>query len=98
MTAENSTNEDPLSILKEEARDVAIKYGAQWCEEATTVFANRIILRLGGVQIYVPRQSHQDKKVRDNEVRGRFNGRNLRDLAREFGVTERTIRRILHNS
>lgn len=87
--------EDALSIIEDEARAVAVCYGAQWCDEAAATLIRRLVTRLGGVQVYVPRQSLAERKARDESVRARFNGCNVRELARDFGTSERTIRRIL---
>lgn len=87
--------EDPLSIIEDEARAVAVCYGAQWCDEAAATLVRRIVDRLGGSQVYVPRQSMVHKQNRDAEIRAQFNGLNIRDLAKKYRTSERTIRRII---
>lgn len=46
--------------------------------------------RIGGREVYVPAA---DKMDRDAQIRARFNGRNLREVMREFGVSQRTVYR-----
>lgn len=87
--------EDPLAIINEEAKAVAMHYGATWCDEAAALLARRIASRLGGSQLYVPMQTAADRKARDAQLRGRFDGTNVRALAREFRTSERTVRRVL---
>lgn len=87
--------EDPLAVIADEAKTVAVCYGALWCDEAAATLVRRIVMRLGGLQVYVPRQTLSQRSKRDESVRARFNGRNVRQLALEFGMSERTVRRIL---
>lgn len=89
------SEEDSLSIINEEAKAVAMRYGAAWCDEAAALLARRLADRLGGTQLYIPMQSVADRKARDVELRKRFDGKNIRALAREFHTSERTVRRIL---
>lgn len=87
--------EDPLEIINDEARAVAISHGAVWCDDADALLKRRIMKRLGGVQLYVPRQSLTERIDRNQAIRSRFDGRNIRELALEFQTSERTIRRIV---
>ncbi len=50
---------------------------------------------LGGMQVYVPKGERLRKHIRNMEIYYRFNGRNVRELARQFGQTEQSIYRIL---
>ena len=47
----------------------------------------------GGDKLYVPKAKSHDKEVRDKEIVSRWNGRNTRELAIEYGVAVNTIRR-----
>jgi Mor family transcriptional regulator len=55
----------------------------------------RLAERLGGAQLYVPRLSISARRTRDEQIRAQFDGRNARQLAREFHTSERTVRRVL---
>lgn len=46
--------------------------------------------RMGGREVYIPAA---DKVNRDAQIRAMFNGRNLREVMREFGVSQRTVYR-----
>lgn len=46
--------------------------------------------RMGGREVYIPAPS---KANRDRQIRAVFNGRNLREVMREFGVSKRTVYR-----
>ncbi|WP_354318750.1 Mor transcription activator family protein [Pseudacidovorax sp. 1753] len=95
MKNSTSAPEDPLSIIENEARAVAILYGAEWCGRASETLMRRLVERLGGVQVYIPRITRVERATRDTEIRSRFNGKNLRQLARDYSTSERTIRRVV---
>lgn len=49
---------------------------------------------MGGKRIYIPsaRQRNEDKiKTRDQQIVAMFNGRNLKEVMRVFGVSRRTV-------
>lgn len=48
--------------------------------------------RMGGREVYIPAS---DKADRDAQIRAMFNGRNLREVMREFQVSQRTVYRAL---
>lgn len=50
---------------------------------------------LGGSQVYFPHQLLN--QYRDRRIYQLANGRNTAELAREFGLTERHVARIVHN-
>lgn len=98
MKTHDPSYEDPIVIIENEARVVAVHYGAIWGDEARLALMRRIAARLGGTQIYFPRQRGEDRRLRDEEIRARFNGRNIRALAVAFKLSERTVRRIVEAS
>ncbi|WP_370646129.1 Mor transcription activator family protein [Pseudacidovorax sp. NFM-22] len=98
MNTPDHAQECPLSIIADEARNVAICCGAQWSPGATADLMRRLAACLGGMEIYIPRESAAERLTRHEKIRNRFNGRNVRELAKEFGISERTIRRILRAS
>jgi Mor family transcriptional regulator len=53
--------------------------------------AERLMLRLGGDSLYVPKSRRVDRAA----VHEAFDGTNYAELARAHGVTERRIRQIL---
>ncbi len=86
--------EDPIDILEQEARAVAQCFGITASDDAAAMFVERILLRLGGENIYVPKKRQQDRQRIRDEIRRRFNGTNGGALAREFGVSARWVRLI----
>lgn len=59
--------------------------------------AVRISLALGGNVVYVPALGELHKLARDERIRKEFrSGRTARALSRRFGLTERSIWRILN--
>lgn len=58
----------------------------------------KIIDYAGGTQIYIPKRETIERPLRDKAVLQEYNGYNTKQLARKYGVTERTIRRIVNVS
>lgn len=56
---------------------------------------DRVALRCGGGQFYLPKGLALKLSQRDREIFDRFNGRNKRELAREYGVSEMRIDQIV---
>ena len=97
-TPETPPTDDPLEILQEEARAVAQCFGVATCDEAAAALVDRIILRLGGGYIYVPRRGTRERLRVQAEIRRRFDGLNGAALAKEFGLTPRHIRRLVRKT
>ena len=87
--------QDPLEIIEEEAKAMARCFGISAPDIAAASLMDRILLRLGGAHIYVPRRSMRDHRRMYSEIALRFNGSNLFQLAREYELTPRHLRRIL---
>lgn len=94
MTEPHSSDE-PLAIIEEEARAMAQCFGVAAPDEAAASLMDRILLRLGGEHIYFPKRRTRARQRDREELLKRFDGRNLFELAREFGMTPRHLRRIL---
>lgn len=93
--AENHFRDDPISVLEEEARAVARRFGVAACNEVAAAFVDRVLLRLGGGYVYVPRRRTEERQRIRREIADRFNGKNSKELAREFSMTPRHVRRIV---
>jgi Mor family transcriptional regulator len=87
--------DEPLAIIEEEARAVAQRFGVAMPEAAAASLIDRIVLRLGGVHVYLPKRTSRDRNRIRTEIFTRFNGRNLFELAQEYKMTPRHLRRIL---
>lgn len=57
--------------------------------------AERVRKVLGGGDLYLPNGRYWEASLRANKIRASFNGRNYRELAREFGITEMRVRQII---
>ncbi|WP_409976485.1 Mor transcription activator family protein [Variovorax sp. CY25R-8] len=70
-------------------------FGVTAPDQAAASLVDRIMLRLGGAHIYVPRRTTRERLRTYGEIANRFNGSNLFELAREYGMTPRHLRRII---
>ena len=50
----------------------------------------------GGQSLYIPKRETLGREGRDREIRARYNGANTRALARQFRLSERYVRKIVH--
>lgn len=87
--------DDPLAVIEEEVRALARGLGAASPDDVASLLVDRILLRLGGAHIYVPKRRARERQRVLEAIRSRFNGSNLFELAREFGLTPRHVRRLL---
>lgn len=87
--------DDPLHILEEEARAVAMSFGVSACDAAAAALVDRVIRRLAGTNFYVHSASTRARQRVQTEMRRKFNGTNLRELASEYGMSVRHARRIV---
>lgn len=102
MTPENPTrmkkftdNIDPVAVIEQEARAVALSFGVSTPDDVAAALIERVLMRLGGGQLYLPKRSAQLQRARHQEIRARFKGNNVAELAREYGLTPRSVRRIV---
>lgn len=86
---------DPIAVLREELAAAAICHGVERVEDLTEALVARVVQRLGGAQVYVPSIATLERERIAQEVRVKFNGRNTRALAREYGVSVRWVQRLL---
>ena len=83
---------DPVLVIQQEARAVAQSFGVAVPDEAAAALVERLLLRLGGSKVYVPKLN---RRAAHSVIRERFDGSNLKQLAREHGLSVRHVRRIL---
>ena len=55
----------------------------------------KIIDTAGGEFLYFPKRSTLERDLRRKAILGEFDGTNLRQLARKYGLSERHVRSIL---
>ena len=56
------------------------------------------VREFGGTNVYVPNLRTIFKECVDREIIYQFNGKNIRELARTYGYSERHIRRLVQNN
>lgn len=86
---------DPVEVIEQEALAVARCFGIAASDEMAAALVDRILLRLGGAQLYLPRRSTRARQHVRLEIARRFNGRNIDELARDLAVTTRYVRKIV---
>lgn len=86
---------DPIAVLREELAAAALCHGVERVEDLTEELVRRYVQRLGGVQVYVRSKRSREKSKIADEIRERFTGRNAMELANEYGLTTRHVRRLL---
>lgn len=86
---------DPIAILREEAIAAAIAHGADRCEELAENLVHRYVNRVGGLPVYVRQAKAMERSRLHEDIRRRWTGDNLPDLARETGLSTRHLRRIV---
>ena len=56
-----------------------------------------LVKQYAGMHIYIPEHETFKANQRNAEIRADFNGYNFRELARKYGLTESSIRRIVED-
>ncbi len=76
---------------------VKFEYQQQGIDDVKAVLKTTLAIAdcLGGVQQYLPKGERLRKYIRNMEIYYRFNGRNVRELARQYRQTEQNIYRII---
>lgn len=99
MSTQPAHNEDTaVQLLYEVTAIVREETGLS--ESLASHFAEAITRglrkRLGGQDLYIPANgSHAERQERDVAIRREFNGRNLDDLCRKYGISQRQGYRII---
>ncbi len=86
---------DPIAVLREELTAAAVCHGVERVEDLTEALVSRYVDRLGGAQVYVKSKRSVEQSKVAAQIRARFTGRNARDLAIEYGLTLRHVRRLV---
>lgn len=56
----------------------------------------KLVRHFGGTSIYIQKADKVSKSSRDEQIKLKFNGGNYKALAREFNLSESSIRKILN--
>lgn len=84
---------DPVSVIRREARAVALSFGVAAADDVASALIDRLRMVLGGDAMYLPK--YRAASFRHREIRAKFTGDNAHELAREYGLTPRSVRRII---
>src|SRR5438552_2562542 len=85
---------DALAVIEEEALAVARCFGVPVETEMAAALVERVAFRLGGREVYVGGARIARERVYA-EMRRRFTGANIPELAEVFGKSQRQVRRIV---
>ena len=94
-TPSSANKLDPIAVLREELAAAALCHGVERVEDLTEALVDRYVQRLGGNTVYVRNARVLQRERLAQEVRAKFNGRNTRALAREYGVSVRWVQKLL---
>lgn len=86
---------DPIAIIREEARAVALCFGVAVPDDAAASMVERVQARLAGVNVYIPARSSRDRQRVRELILAQWTGDNVKALAREHGLTPRGVRKII---
>jgi len=80
------------NLLKDFRADVYIRFGHGVAEQ----LGRLLFEHFSGQRVRFPSYREFIREVEDRRIRNAFNGRNHNELARRFGRSEKTIRRIVN--
>lgn len=89
----DETTDDALEVIEQEAAAVGLALGAP--PRMTEMLVDRIVQRLGGRLVYIAKRNREALDARNAAICREFNGKNLAELAKAHGITERQMRKIL---
>jgi len=84
-----------LTRIEDEARAVALAFGVVTPNALAASLLDRLRMNVGGGKIYLPKSDWRQRARRNAAIRAKFKGNNIDELAREHGLSERWIRRIV---
>jgi Mor family transcriptional regulator len=95
--AQSASTDDVVNIIQSEARAVAASFGASAAvsDAQAAALVDRLLLRLGGGQWYMPKTNATKKREVHDWVRKNWKGNNLDELAAATGLCKRWIRKLV---
>lgn len=76
------------TIVREDAG-----FGGDIADQLALAITAGLRRRLGGQEIYIPAE---DKRLRDEQIRAEFNGRNREEVLRKFGISSSRLYQIIN--
>lgn len=87
---------DAIAIIEDIACEVLAAGGAPEARQTAKRIADEVAAQLGGLMLYIPRRSAQRRaEMAAAVIRDWRSGVGVRDLIRRYGLTEKTVYRIL---
>ncbi len=87
--------EDVLTVIEAEARAVALAFGASAPDAVAAALVDRLLVRIGGAPLYLPRTDPRKRARQHAAIRAQFDGKNHVELARSHELSVRRVRQIL---
>lgn len=83
-----------LAIVEDEAQACVQIYGGGPKDLIAAALVRRIVERCPGFRVEIPRKTKKQKTAMREDIARRYDGRNAQELARQWGVSVRHVRRI----
>ncbi len=93
--ADQLTDDDALSVIEQEARNVALAFGVGVPDDLAKALVDRVQGRLQGTQPYFGTRSTRQRAQTRDWLRSNFRGNNYAELSQQTGLSERHVRRVL---
>lgn len=77
---------------------MALCFGMTDGQAAASALVERIIQRMAGSNFYVPSIKAHQRRKDHLAMREKFNGTNVQQLAKEYEISERQVRRIISDT
>lgn len=84
-----------IDVIQSECVAVAQCFGVAAAHDLAAMLADRLSARLAGTSLYIGTSSHASRRERCAAIRARYTGGNAAELAREYGVTVRYVRKLV---
>lgn len=95
MSKRSESIDDTLVSLKQDLTAVVqqeIGFNEIFATQIADALVRGLRKRLGGQDLYIPAE---DRTERDAMIRKEFNGRNIDDMCKKFGLSKRSIYKIV---
>lgn len=90
----NETFERMMQVIQDDLTTAGM--APSRAAEISARAADRLAREVGGHSVYIPRRAPWfDRAARDRAIRASFDGRNIAELCARFGVSRRTVYRLI---
>jgi len=97
MDAEDDKYPEILSDLRDNLAEILTESGMEALEakRLAAYAAERVREQWSGMSFYIPKARDWMLSKRDNEIYRRFNGENIKQLCREYGLSEQRLYQVI---